>query len=320
MATSRKLFLNTSLYSIHAIILFLLVPTLSSFADDSAASVTPEGLQFKPMKEVSVEREDLYIDNEKVEVTMTFLNTSAKDISSIVAFPIPDYKFSPPEGIAEFNDFSVEVDGKVINYQTEVRAFVDGKECTKILKDMKFPIADLEASRQYFLNLSEKDRISLINRGIVDTTYFPDEVRWTVWKKYYWQQTFPANKTITIKHRYTPYAGSQYFRNETKDIAYLKNTACLDKKYLTIIKKSDPEALGGITWVSYILKSALNWKQPMKIFHLTVQKYPNDIFSTCFNHPFKQTDSNTYELSINNFVPDSDITVYFIRVPKKGEY
>jgi len=304
---------------------FLIILSLSSsYADDSSAEIVAGGLQFKPIKKISVEREDLYLNDKKITVSMKFKNNSDKDINTIVAFPIPEYRFSYMQGIPDFKDFSVEVDGHKVNCQIEARAFIEGKEYTKILRKMNISIQDFAGfneskdSLSYFANLSKENQRLLIESGIVDTVSVPGEPCWTVKLKYYWTQKFSANKSVTITHRYSPYCGFQFYSNNAKDRASLKRIACLNKEVVNRIKSFDDNLIG-VRWMSYVLKSALNWGQPMKVFHLVVEKPDQTLFSTCFSHHFTQKDEKTYELTIDNFVPDSDIRIYFVDIPNKDK-
>ncbi|MBI4825928.1 MAG: DUF4424 family protein [Nitrospirae bacterium] len=107
-------------------------PTNSSFANDTVAEITPNGLQFKTEENISIEREDLYISLNKIEVSYIFKNHSDKDITVEVAFPIPPYWGLEVANIPyshyplNFSDFIAEADGKKIDYKKEVRAFSNG--------------------------------------------------------------------------------------------------------------------------------------------------------------------------------------------------
>jgi len=301
--------------------MFLTLTWAAVFGDDSNAEVTPTGLRFIKLNQVSVEREDLFVSKDKVEVSMIFKNNSNKDISTTIAFPIPDNRFSlAPPGETYFEDFSVEVDGHPLKYQTEVRAFAHGRECTKILRDMGISIQHFANfygdSTKQFSKLSARDKALLINSGIVeDQTGWP---QWIVKVKYYWPQTFPANKVVTIKHRYTPRPGFQYLSSSDK--AFLRTQACAGEDILTTIDKSHSDKnIGSAIWVSYILKSALNWAEPIKAFHLTIEKPEDAILSTCFEHRFSKTSDNVFEETINNFIPKSDLSIFFIQLDKSDK-
>lgn len=303
--------------------LFFAVPV---YSDDSGAEVTPHGLQFKKIEEISVEREDLFLSKKQIQVSMTFMNHSQTNISTTIAFPIPEYKYWFDRQRADFKDFNVIVDGNVLDFQTEARAFLNGKEFTKLLQNMNISVHDFgafepDSTTSYFTRLSASQRIELLNAGLVDSSGWP---KWSVKLKYFWSQIFPANTRINIKHSYTPIYGYQYFMLEDyadgqsqkevkRDKAFLKGDACLSNNEMkTLISMYTPENhLTPTSWVSYVLKSALNWKQPIKTFHLVVEKPSDEFISSCYMRYLKQVEANKYEATLENFVPDKDIRIYF---------
>ena len=56
-------------------------------ANDSTASLDAGGLQLTFNPDIRVESEDLYLSRAQVRVVYLFQNTSARDISTLVAFP-----------------------------------------------------------------------------------------------------------------------------------------------------------------------------------------------------------------------------------------
>jgi hypothetical protein len=286
-------------------------------ANDSAVAVTPTGLHFKRETNVSLEREELHISQEKVEVSYEFKNLSDKSVVTEIAFPIPDYSYSYTPETASFDDFTVEVNRKAIPYKTDVRASLNGKDYTHTLKRMNISIADFghydagagELDTTFFKRLNEKDRSELISLGLVRNDGWPF---WIVSKKYHWSQAFPVNKSVTIKHTYKPYQGGRGF-GVPGETHFLETDACLDKKKMTALEKyaRPDEGLVWAMWVSYILTTANNWKQPIKKFHLIVEKQKDDLMSLCFDHPLAKTGANRYEVVLENFVPTTDLKVYF---------
>jgi hypothetical protein len=55
--------------------------------------------------------------------------------------------------------------------------------------------------------LTAAQRKQLEDVGLID--HDDNWPLWTVKKKYYWQQTFPAHKVIHIRHQYSPVGGSE---------------------------------------------------------------------------------------------------------------
>ena len=155
-----------------------------SYANDGAAEITPHGLQFRQEKNIVIEKEELYLSHRRIEVSYVLRNTSAKDITTEIAFPIPEYTYVSERGLLpDFNDFAVEVNGKKISYRKELRAFVDGSEVTDVLKAKELslrkyikcridPVVVSSArsegeDRDCFAALSEGDRKRLDRKSVV---------------------------------------------------------------------------------------------------------------------------------------------------------
>ncbi|MBN2253448.1 MAG: DUF4424 family protein, partial [Kosmotogaceae bacterium] len=301
----------------------------SAQANDSAVEVTPLGLQFKFQKEVSIEKEDLTISTDKIEVTCIFKNQSPSDIVTEVAFPIPEYKWALlGRSVTDFADFTVQVDGERKPHKREVKAFAREKDCTRILTDMNISIVnfgkyksgfDPVMKRRYptFVDrLEPTDKNTLIDLGILRAfieadVLFPD---WSVYIKYHWTQRFPARKMVIIKHSYSPYTGYRTFcASESEDIEFLRKNACINESFISWMKKNG--AMGSDCpwglWVSYILTTANNWHGPIKDFRLTIEKKADEEVSTCFDPKIRKTGDNRYESWVKNFVPEKDLKVFF---------
>lgn len=314
------------------VFVFLVNP---SIANDTLVEITPQGLQFKIEKNISIEREDLYISLKKVEISYIFKNHSNKDITAEMAFPIPPYQIHDLKMVTHshkpinFRDFIVEVNNRQITYKKEIRALVNGKDHTALLRSLNISIEDF--GKYDFANpnqesdiskLTEENRKVLVNLGILNVT----EPRWTVEMKYHWKQTFPVNSNVSIKHGYTPYYGGQYdvfhwnkWTNKLEgDInEMILKESCLDQKTKKAIEKKiigKFEVNIDYSWVSYILTTANNWKTPIKDFHLILEKEENEMISLCFDHKLVKTNPNRFEAHVENFVPKRDLKVYFIRV------
>ena len=210
-----------------------------------------------------------------------------------MAFPIPPYQIfglkigNHSHKPINFRDFTVEVNNRQITYKKEIRALVNGKDHTALLRSLNISIEDF--GKYDFANpnqesdiskLTEENRKVLVNLGILNVA----EPRWTVEMKYHWTQTFPANSNVSIKHSYTPSYGGRYdgfhwnmWTNKlSRDInERIVKESCLAPKTEKAIEK---RMIGKLTvyifytWVSYILTTANNWKTPIKDFYLILEK------------------------------------------------
>jgi hypothetical protein len=59
-------------------------------ANDSSASLDTGGIVFKYNSAITIQDEELFLSQDAVRVRYKFLNTSAADITTLVAFPLPE--------------------------------------------------------------------------------------------------------------------------------------------------------------------------------------------------------------------------------------
>jgi hypothetical protein len=202
--------------------------------DDGAASVGAGGVVLRREERISMEKERLTIGMRKVTVEFDFLNESAQDISTEVAFPIPPYHESlmlGMERLPNFPDFKVWVDGKNLEYKTEMKGSLGGKDYSALLQKMGINIETFGDFEVYDGATKKTDQISkltpaqqseLLAAGLIERyageKYIP---HWSVSKTYYWKQDFPAHRIVHIRHEYTPVAGAaeipvEYFDAKNK--------------------------------------------------------------------------------------------------------
>jgi hypothetical protein len=187
-------------------------------ADDSAASVAAGGIQLRREANISMEKEVLTISQSKVTVEYEFLNETDNDITTEVAFPVPPYdaEYTGPGGHGSFEDFRLWVEGKELKYHVEVRAELNGKDYTDLLKGLGIDIAsfggwDDENGQPVGpvtrLPDEELRRLSILGLISSEDGYRNKMPLWDVVKKYYWTQTFPAHQILRVRHEYTPDIG-----------------------------------------------------------------------------------------------------------------
>ncbi|HDQ03797.1 MAG TPA: DUF4424 domain-containing protein [Deltaproteobacteria bacterium] len=305
-------------------ILVILCFSPISFANDSAAGIAATGIYLKEEKNISIEKEDLYISENKIEVSYIFKNHSNNDIITEIVFPIPDYKFDLSDMTVEpmYDDFIVEINGKRIKHKEEIRAFVNKIDHTILLENMGISIKDFgkiaeftrynpkrdkgQIPELFFKKLSKVQQQLLIKNNLVinDNNFlWPN---WKVSRKYYWTQTFPAKGTVTVRHSYRPYMGYALFSSKNE----IPQNACIDGKADLWLKKRPN--ISNYTYVDYILVTANNWKKPIRSFRLVIEsKDDGKHISTCYPKLTKKT-SSRFEASLTNFVPKQDIRIYFI--------
>jgi hypothetical protein len=289
-----------------------------STANDSAAEIAASGIQFKEEKNISIEKEELYISWKKIEVSYVFRNHSDKDITVEIAFPVPQYTSDDAQRGIPFDDFIVEVNGQKLKYNTEIRALIDGKDYSKVLKQMGISIRDFGGYshplyKDFYQTLSGKNKKTLLQLGLVNSDGMP---LWNVSIKYHWTQTFPANKTTAIRHTYMPWWG--YAKVDRSDIddksSYLYRDACISDETEKWMKQTltDTRPIS-VDIVGYILTTAKNWRTPIKYFRLTIYKSPQEKIGVCFDHKLIKNSDTQYECHIKNFIPKRNLKVYYFR-------
>lgn len=297
----------------------LLLWSLHANSNDSAAGIAANGVYLKEEKSISIEKEDLYISEEKITVAYRFRNLSSSDITTVVAFPMPDYSFdvSGQRWYPMYDDFVVEVNGKPIRHSEEIKAFVNGTDHTKLLENFGISIKrfgdfgqEADNKKNYFSTLTQAQRETLLqNKLIIMDGPLPIPA-WKVSRKYFWTQTFPHNNDVEVKHTYRPYKGHSYIPSEEK----FYQAACIDKDADRWIKGIKGPRY--YRYVDYILTTANNWSQPIKNFRLTLDGVKSEdtvLVSACFPGKRKKIGPNVYQVTVTNFVPKKNLTVYFIR-------
>jgi hypothetical protein len=311
------------------IALAALVGVVPAAADDSSAVLSAGSIVFTKNTPVQMAAEDLYISPAAVRIRFEFQNPAAKDVETLVAFPLPDIStaefWGSPIGTLtddprNFVGFKAVVDGKPVPFKTEQRAFLKNKDVTAQVAAAGAPVNP--AADDGYLKLAalpkEKQK-ALIAAGLAEGGGSNDLVpQWTVRTRFYWPQKFPAKKTVVIEHSYQPVTGQSFF-----SAAYQKRADkydgidyCFDEKTWAALKaktgKSDADSGGYMIsyQTSYILKTAGNWQGPIGRFHLTLDKEkPGNVMSLCWDGELKKSGPTTYEFSRDKFAPSRDIAL-----------
>jgi len=300
----------------------VLLSVRPSLANDAAAGIAAGGIQFRKETNVSLEKESLSISRDKVMVSYTFKNNSRSAVTTQVAFPIPSFQYSPVyQNEPAFTNFSVEVNGRPVRFESEIKALVKGTDVTEVLRKHKIPVRDFDAAIARIDQLDEETRKALAVSGVIGL-YGTQDPAWSVNMLYYWEQTFPANGLTRITHSYKPDRGSRYayiyqspiplsaLRGDDKPNG---RTPCLNKSAEKWLQRqpasSSKPAMIFIDWVRYILITANTWQGPIKDFTLTVQPPFNSIVIPCTD----EVDTpQLFEAHQKNYRPEKDLIVFFL--------
>lgn len=328
-----------------ALILFA-VPVERARANDSTAGLAAGGLVLTKSADIEMRSEDLYISKEAVRVAYSFVNTSPKDLTVTVAFPLPDIDINgyddnidlPVESATDFLGFTTLVEGKPVKMQVEQKALVNGVDYTAVLKTHHVPLAaQLQATADAVGRLPRAAQDELVKDGLASADSYDDGtghgvqrhvvVHWTVKTTFYWTQTFPAGRPLAVEHRYTPSVGSFVSTNlidpsngadadEAKAAADERRTYCVDDNLFSTVAASfagHPNALPYYdNYIDYVLVTGANWKLPIGDFRMTIDKgSPANLVSFCGKGVVK-TGPTTFEVHYANFTPTSDVKVLLL--------
>lgn len=291
-----------------ASLLFALLP-LTTWANDSSFGDDNGSIVLQQQADISMEKESLFLSEAKVKVDYEFLNHGNRDLTVSVAFPMPPMYFGPSDH-NEMTDFQLTVNGKT--QPTERRLVV-------LLGDQKADISTAFAKTGW----NESDLEEFTNSGEIPHGKQPLPDTWldangspafTLNEYFTWQQVFPAGKPVAISHIYTPSISTGVPQPAQFIVNEYKNDVCIDAVAAKGILKRESEM--GVSWsnLRYILTTGRNWHGPIKDFHLTIQKQASsDLLSLCFDDNLKKIDDRTFEFHQQNFVPQHDLNLLFIR-------
>lgn len=322
-------------------LLVALAMPLPAFANDSTAELGTGGLILSRNDVISMEREDLSISPERVQVDYVFRNGSDKDVETIVAFPMPDIEGNPywmpaiPDTTKDnFLDFTVTVDGNPVTPELEQKAFAVGIDISDELRARNVPLYPYgDAVYKALAALPQEVADRWQQRGMIVIDEYDDgsgwkRVRspyWHLKSTYWWRSMFPANSPVRVAHSYTPSvggsAGLTFFvdgKFQGDGYAEYKHKYCLDKHFENAVLKAARNAPDGYpqlteSRISYILTTGGNWANgTIGAFRLTIDKGdPKNLVSFCGEN-VKKTGSTTFEMDASDFYPGRDIEILIL--------
>ena len=122
---------------------------LPARANDSTAELSTGGLIFVHNPDVEMRSEDLFISAREVHVRYRFFNSSPRDVTVLVAFPMPEIQVDgpdenvsvPTEDPENFLAFTTTVNGKPVATKVEQRVIAVGLDRTQLLRSLGIPLA-----------------------------------------------------------------------------------------------------------------------------------------------------------------------------------
>ena len=312
-----------------------------ALANDTMAELKTGGLVFVRSDVVQIESEDLYISPDAVRVAYSFRNGSDENVSSIVAFPMPEITADPYSNIAlpepgrdNFLSFTVTVEGRAIEPELEQRALAAGLDITDELSAAGIPVNHLaEGVREALTQLPADTLADWTARGIVTPDSYDDgsgwkteyAPRWTLKSTYWWRMDFPAGRSIAVRHDYKPSVGGttglNFFYDGKPGGPYYENYKrkyCIDASLERALIKAAAQNENGYppyweNWISYVLKTGANWASTIGRFHLTIDKGDTANLVSFCGDGVKKTGPTTFEMSYQDFYPENDIEILLLR-------
>jgi Domain of unknown function (DUF4424) len=318
-------------------------------ANDSSAAVGLGGLELTQNAAISMDSEDLFISRERVAVKYRFTNTSAKDVETLVSFPLPPLPSETDGYPLEMSfpdwttlDFKTLVDGEPAKLELREEVGLIGKpevkDVARQLDKLGWPVRYWDDPNFYgkLDVLTKEQRAKFVAEGLLRIPEYDGdavEPNWQVTTHVTRKQFFPAGKTISVEHSYKPVAGgsvggmlnpetrkgNEFFREYQArycvDKAFL---AGFDRKIATQVsreKAKGEDGMGGFyseIWLDYMLKSGANWKGPIKDFRLIVDKGKADSLVSFCMTGVKKIGPTLFEVRKMNFEPTDDLRILIV--------
>lgn len=316
-------------------------------ANDSTAETAAGGLVLTKTDAIDMVSEDLFVSAVEVRVRYVFRNRTASDVTTLVAFPMPDRVLTGEyfSDVAFPADFATTVDGRPVVSKVERKALVKGVDHTATLTNLGIPIT--EPAREFSIGgaldkLAPADKERLEKLGLAGGDEYDQGdgkgmqrhlvPLWTVKETWFWEQTFPAGRDLLVEHKYTPGTGGSVstalsdaqFRGSPEGKAMIADY-CVDAAFLAGVERMAKEAGGGDypvieeQRVSYILTTGGNWRSPIGDFRLVVDKgAPENLVSFCGTDVRKITPTQ-FEMRRKNWRPDRDLKVLILQPHQPGD-
>jgi hypothetical protein len=313
----------------------------SANANDSEAELATGGLILKRSDNIEMRSEELYISSKDIRVRYRFYNSSARPVTTIVAFPMPDITNEEPDANISFPTddpenflgFSTKIDGAAVRATIEQRVFARGIDRTEHLRRLGIPLAPhLFRTSEAFDRLSPALWDELISMGLAEKYDVPSRhekhltPRWTLKTSYYWEQIFPPRTEVMVDHRYKPSVGTSLMTGldfpehlEAERFTEYHSKYCTDSDFLRSV--SHAKKLGKYfseERISYILTTGGNWSKPIGNFRLVIDKAePSSLVSFC-GDGVRKVGPTQFEVRKSQFVPKSDLHVLILKPFQKS--
>lgn len=323
--------------------LLALMAAAPALGNDSSAELATGGLVMVRNDSIEMRSEDLFISADEVRVSYRFFNRASKDVTVLVAFPMPDITLDhsdanvsiPTDDPENILGFHTRVNGKPVQARVEQKAVAGSVDRTELLRSLSIPHAPhLSPTDEALDRLPRAHWDDLVKLGLAEVEEYDVgkgmeqhlRARWTLKTTYFWEQTFAAASTTEIEHRYRPSVGGSVrtslgepgMEKEGWNAEY-RRKYCVDRDFLNAVERGRKRA--GIELgapfaeqrISYMLTTGANWAGPIGEFRLVVDKgAPDSLVSFCAEG-VKKIAPARFEWRRTNFTPTADLHVLILK-------
>lgn len=321
----------------------LTAAALPASANDSSAELSTGGLIFVHNPDIEMRSEDLFISAREVHVRYRFFNSSPRDVTILVAFPMPEIQVNgpdevislPTEDAENFLAFTTTVNGKPVATDVEQRVTAAGIDRTQLLRSLGIPLAPHLRSTNEALDRLPADKWQdFLRLGIAEIEEYDTgrgmqrhlAPRWGLHTTFYWEQTFPGLAEVVVEHRYKPSVGATVQTalgspNVSTEPWYEEYKAkyCLDDEFLATVERARRAANSrtGAPYseqrIDYILRTGANWSGPIRDFRLVVDKGEADSLVSFCGEDVKKISDTQFEMRRADYTPDGNLSVLILK-------
>ncbi len=314
----------------------------AAWANDSTAELATGGLVFVHNDRIEMRSEDLYISAAEIRVRYRFANKTDRDVTVLVAFPMPEIAGAqdrmqalPTDDPVNLLDFRTLVNGRPVEARVEQRAFAAGIDRTQFLIDHGIPLAPhLGATNEALDRLPREKWDEFLRLGLAEVEQYDIgrgmqehlAARWSLRTNFYWEQHFPAATETAIEHRYRPSvgesAGTALGAPGTFREAWFeeyRRKYCIEKDFLNAVARAARAARNeyGAPFseerIDYVLRTGANWAGPIGAFRLVVDKGdPENLVSFCAEG-LKKISPTQFEMQRRDFRPEADLSILILK-------
>ena len=207
-----------------SLLLTILCLPFMAQANDSTGTVSTGGVEYIKNEHIEMQKENLFISQDKIKVEYEYRNLTDKDITETVLFPLPEVMLHDYGDFADtqslINSFKIYANGKEIKPTTHVRAFfyeTKNEDDPEKIEFVSHDVTDIlracglteEELMEPWLRKSDSADKKILKCQDPRLAAYKDpedseDITWGGQIIYSWQQTFKANSITQIQHEYVP--------------------------------------------------------------------------------------------------------------------